>query len=418
MARKKDPEEAPEELPASPEEEPTEAELGYPASTEAPGAAAEGSADLPADEAGGGMMAVEPIFEEGGLPPAPESELTDAGELGLGSEGGMGAVEPILREEDFPPEPGLPVAEMALPDPKTSMRGAPLFSAAAFLAPGPIESLAGAEAPVLTEERIAKEEMIALLITEEKLTALWERADKVAVNIIDNIDTLQIGRTMLDQVKFFRNEILSGKDRFEDAERHLNEVEYQVAANQRVKKWSSGLGIGLFLYELLWGAVALAVLFFLLGPRAFSDNETDLVYLVGSMMWGGLGGVIGAWYSLVQHIARDQDFDRQHRMWYFNSPLMGMGVGAVVYAILRAGLLSLTGPGQSIASPFFIYVLAWLAGYQHNVFTDIIKRILKVFKIEDEPRVEGAVSLDIHQPEEETKVSGQITESKQNGTGG
>jgi hypothetical protein len=136
------------------------------------------------------------------------------------------------------------------------------------------------------------------------------------------------------------------------------------------------------------------------------------------MVWGCLGGVIGLWYALVTHIAREQDFDPQHRMWYLNSPLMGIGVGAVSFAILRAGLLSVTGPGQTIASPFILYILAWLAGYQHNVFTDIIKRIMKVFKIEEEREVEAAVSLDIHKDEgEETKLAGQINESRQEGAG-
>jgi len=28
------------------------------------------------------------------------------------------------------------------------------------------------------------------------------------------------------------------------------------------------------------------------------------------------------------------------------------------------------------------YILAWLAGYQQNIFTDLVKRIMKVFQIE------------------------------------
>ena len=65
---------------------------------------------------------------------------------------------------------------------------------------------------------------------------------------------------------------------------------------------------------------------------------------------------------------------------------MGYGVGAVVYIILRAGLLSLGGAAQEINSPYILYLTAWLAGYQHNLFTDIIKRLLKVFKVEEEEK--------------------------------
>jgi hypothetical protein len=380
---------------------------------EEPAAGPEG---LPAGEPDLGMGAVEPVLGDG-QQPALLAEEAGEGEA-YAPEGGMGAVEPILRDEELQPEPGLPVAEMAKPDPETSMRGAPIFSADAFLAPGPLDQLAPSEAPLLTEERIAREELVALLINDEQLKALWARADVAKLSIDQHINTLQSGRTLLDQIKFFRAEILSGRDRYEDAERHLNEAEYRVAVNLRLRQWSTGLGTGLFLYELVWGGLALAVLFLWLGTQAFAQGASDLVYLAGSMAWGCLGGVIGAWYALVKHIARDQDFDPQHRMWYFNSPLMGIGVGAVVFAILRAGLLSVTGPGQSIASPFIIYIIAWLAGYQHNVFTDLVQRILKVFKIEEETKVEGAVSLDVHQEEgEEARLAGQVTASRRDGGG-
>jgi hypothetical protein len=102
-------------------------------------------------------------------------------------------------------------------------------------------------------------------------------------------------------------------------------------------------------------------------------------------MWGGIGGVIGAMISLVKHIAIDQDFDRQHMMWYIASPIVGYGVGAVIFIIIRAGLLSLTGPGD-ISSPFIMYVMAWLGGYQQNVFTNLLKRILKLFQVSDKDK--------------------------------
>ena len=61
--------------------------------------------------------------------------------------------------------------------------------------------------------------------------------------------------------------------------------------------------------------------------------------------------MIGAWLSLVKHISKDQDFDRQHTLWYINSPVMGIGVGAVIYLILRAGLLVAIGscPGDHLS---------------------------------------------------------------------
>jgi hypothetical protein len=148
-------------------------------------------------------------------------------------------------------------------------------------------------------------------------------------------------------------------------------------------EWTRIYGVRLFTYEIVWALISFAILFFWIwsvGDSFFMENNSDLVYLVGCMMWGGIGGVTGALISLVKHIAIDQDFDRQHMMWYVASPIVGYGVGAIIFMIIRAGLLSLTGP-SNISSPFIMYVLAWMGGYQQNIFTDIVKRVLKLFEI-------------------------------------
>ena len=155
----------------------------------------------------------------------------------------------------------------------------------------------------------------------------------------------------------------------------------------------------------------LAFLFLVLGPAAFSSaaipssrwSSPDVVFLLGSMVWGALGGVIGAWLSLVRHITKDQDFNRQHLLWYINAPVMGLGVGAVIFLIMRAGLLSITGPSEAISSPLVIYLLAWLSGFQQNVFTDMIRRLLQVFKIEGDGEEVEPTTV-VHKPAEPASV--------------
>jgi hypothetical protein len=61
---------------------------------------------------------------------------------------------------------------------------------------------------------------------------------------------------------------------------------------------------------------------------------------------------------------------------------------------MRAGLTSLTnGQSQTISSPFVIYILAWLAGYRHNIFTEIVKRILKVFELGGTPTETNPITI-------------------------
>jgi hypothetical protein len=281
---------------------------------------------------------------------------------------GMGAVQPVFAEGEFP----------ALPTPVLPQQPA---------------------------EKPEKKKLIKFFIRENQMKDLWRRASLAKENVDAHINNPSTASQLLDRIKSARNELMAGEENYEIAERHINEVEYRIAFVQRVKHWSSRLGIGLFVYETVWGIVMLLFMFLVLGPAAFISNSEagagglsqEVSFLLGSMVWGGLGGVIGAWLSLIKHISKDQDFDRQHTLWYINSPVMGIGVGAVIYLILRAGLLSISGPAQEITSPLIIYLLAWLAGYQQNVFTSLVKRMLKVFEIEEE---KGESAAQAGQPEQ------------------
>jgi hypothetical protein len=259
------------------------------------------------------------------------------------------------------------------------MQDAPLFSEAAFGLPGP----ASGTPPSIRNDQDASPEMVAKLVTEEDLQKLWRRADRAQTLVHQQVKALGIARELLDLIKAARNEILAGKDHYEEAERLLSEVEYRVGLTAKMGEWTRVDGVRLFTYEMFWAILSFAILFYWmgrLGDTVFLSNNADFVYFLNCMMWGGIGGVTGALISLVKHIAIDQDFDRQHTMWFIASPLVGYGVGAVIFLIIRAGLISLTGPDE-ISSPFIMYLLAWLSGYQQNIFTDILKRILKLFEI-------------------------------------
>ena len=256
------------------------------------------------------------------------------------------------------------------------------FTPEAFLRSGPDSGIA----PKPRNPQDSSDELVDTLITDETLISLWQRANHAQELVQEKVKALGIARELFTLIQAARNEILAGKDHYEEAERFINEVEYRVELSGKMGEWTRIYGFRLFIYEMVWAVVSFVILFYWmsrLGETFFLDTNTDFVYFVGCMMWGGIGGVLGALISLVKHIAIEQDFDRQHVMWYISSPLVGYGLGAVVFLIIRAGLFSLTGPGQAITSPFIMYTLAWLCGYQQNVFTDILKRVLKVFEVGD-----------------------------------
>jgi len=252
---------------------------------------------------------------------------------------------------------------------------------------------------------VAQSDMLNLLVPADLVEKLWVRADNAQKDVLEHISTLDIAQKMLDYIQTARNEMLGGSANYEDAERYVNEVEYRVALSKKLKYLSRVYVAWLYAYEIVWAIVLLSILIFYLGSAAFDsatmEGTTKITYLTGSMVWGGFGGVIGALLSLIKHISIDQDFDKQHTWWYIHSPASGICIGAVVYIFMQLGVTSIIGSQGEISSPIAIYALAWLSGYQHNVFTDLVKRMLKTLMGED--KKEEAKSTDTVSLNTETK---------------
>jgi len=357
-------------------------DLPPPESTNAPETGAPDSAVsdpvLVIDAAEAAEMAVEPPVFDSGMTAGTLDASADAEiKLETGEEirdSGMGSGQAPGEDELVPP---LPETPLNVP-PSEAMTDAPkIFSE--FKPPeGP-----GSGAAVQIEEVTAHEEMVALLISDEYTKSLWQRIDSSITEINKRVQSLSMARQLFDQVQAARNELMGGKVNFEEAERLINEVEYRIGQGERVRRWSYTFGSLLFLYELVFAVVMVYLLF----TRLISGLQPEghfIIYMGVSMVFGGLGGVVGAWFSLVKHVAQDQDFEWQHTMWYLTSPLLGVFTGLVVVVISYVGLITLIPNSDTngivISTPWSVYLLAFVVGYQHNVFISLLKRVLKVFE--------------------------------------
>lgn len=328
--------------------------------------------DQPVQPADGSPLPVEEVFPvEAPLPaitPMP-AELSAPEESR-----GMSAGNTPLEDEVIL---SIPDAGIEHPPASSTAGMPPIFSTISLERP----DIGGFQAPPDLETEVVDEKLLQHLVTQKRMEELWERLNTVTRTINNKIQSLEVARQLYEQVKFARRELIAGREHFDEAERYVNEVEYRASHATTVMSWSFLLGVLIFVYEIGIAVGLVYILFVLLGEAAWMEGSSRMTYIAASMVFGSLGGVIGASFSLVKHVAVDQDFEWQHSQWYFASPVMGAGVGLVVYMILLGSMNSMVGgAADSLSSPIIIYLLAWLAGYQHNVFTDMIKRILKVFE--------------------------------------
>ncbi len=169
------------------------------------------------------------------------------------------------------------------------------------------------------------------------------------------------------------------------------QVQAMLSRMRESRKQARTYSLRVMGYEVGWMVLLLVGLAFA-GPVATGlgslgkMSETalkDLFPIWNTMMWGGIGGVIGALYSLWYHVSDQQDFDRQYITWYLVQPVMGLALGAIVFLLLAGGLLilqvNLTDPNTDTARRLLPYLVAVLAGFRQNFMYQQFDRLISMF---------------------------------------
>ena len=194
-----------------------------------------------------------------------------------------------------------------------------------------------------------------------------------------------------------RTILLERPEDFVEAEYRVQQAQSLYNRIENSEKWGDQYGWWIFFYEIVLLAF---LLFSFVGLLAFGDEfsmwlaakvgatqpSDGLITAVGfwsTIAWGGIGGVMGALFTLWTHISERQDFERQHTMWYIVQPILGIILGGVIFLILYTGLLSLQGgdvAAQSLATTpqLLPALMAFIAGFRPQFLFDLLTKIIKV----------------------------------------
>ena len=145
-------------------------------------------------------------------------------------------------------------------------------------------------------------------------------------------------------------------------------------------------------------AAYLFIIGFLIGWYALIPGQKNMestgFVCLACALWGGLGGVIDAFFAIYYHASK-QDFDLHFRTWYFVHPIQGAALGAVIYLVIQAGLLATTGTSleetatanvtgavaaatgtSNVGATALPIVIAFLAGFKQNKAREFLTRIV------------------------------------------
>jgi hypothetical protein len=194
--------------------------------------------------------------------------------------------------------------------------------------------------------------------------------------------------------------------------RELTDEEEEIVIKRASRKHRRELydyGNRLIVYLVTWFVLLITGIVFISPLSAWLETLTFgtasgvppviVAPLLSTMLWGGIGGVVGGLYSLWRKI---DIFDKQYTVWYTLQPVSGLVLGGIVHVIIMTGFLSMSiqtsgagGPTvqETQAVQWFPALLAVAFGFRQNNFYALLDRIIRL----------------IGQPREESQQSGAST---------
>ncbi len=191
-----------------------------------------------------------------------------------------------------------------------------------------------------------------------------------------------------------RQVLLETPEEYVAAEYRTMQVRAMLDRVRESRKQSGFYGPRILAYETVWLVFLLAGLIFaapfagwltrIAQTGVVNEQAMLSIYpIFNTMIWGGIGGVVGALYSLWWHISEQQDFDRHYLTWYLVQPLLGLVLGGIVYLLMAGGFLllqvNLQDPNASTAARLLPYLTAVLAGFRQNFVYEQFNRLIALF---------------------------------------
>ena len=204
----------------------------------------------------------------------------------------------------------------------------------------------------------------------------------------------------LTMLREARELLIDSPEEYVSAEYRTMQVRAMLDRVKEGRSQSGRYGPRILGYEAAWLVALLAGLVFA-APLAqgitrvgnVSAQSLQNIYpIINTMLWGGIGGIVGALYTLWWHISQEQDFDRHYLMWYLVQPLMGVVLGGIIFLVLAGGFLilnvSIADAKASEGARLLPYLAAILAGFRQNFVYDQLERLISLFT--PTPRKEGS----------------------------
>jgi hypothetical protein len=246
-------------------------------------------------------------------------------------------------------------------------------------------------------QRTDDQKAIIISRLDQVLPGNWQKAlhqqiddlyKQVATEFSSPPEKAERALTMLREA---RELLLDSPEEYVSAEFRTMQVRTILERMRESRAQSQGYGPRILAYEGGWLLLLLLGLIFAgpltqlitRGGEVTGPALLNVYPIINTMLWGGIGGIVGALYTLWWHISQEQDFDRNYLMWYLVQPLMGLVLGGIIFLIMAGGFLivqvNLADDKASTGARLLPYLAAVLAGFRQNFVYQQFDRLMGLF---------------------------------------
>jgi hypothetical protein len=244
-----------------------------------------------------------------------------------------------------------------------------------------------AEFEVGQPSRVRREREVLDYVGLKQRQALWQEITELYRQVPEVLAMDELHDEALALLQKAQDILMEKPRQFDVAQYNVSQVRAIIVRRRNIVRWTNTYGWATFLFEVLWLLGTGAAILFapvVVGWIESVLGELPSFIVIGDLwntsVWGSVGGVMGALYSLYWHAAHKKDFDKQYIMWYIVQPVIGVIIGAAIYIFFGAGLINVIGESASGAQTpldLFPYAVAWLAGFRQRFILELVDRFIQ-----------------------------------------
>jgi len=220
--------------------------------------------------------------------------------------------------------------------------------------------------------RIREEAEVLEAIPPKERAELWKEINVLYERVAQELATHRDQQPALALLREAQDILLEKPRQFDEAKFKVGQVKTLLQRRKNVVTAIHSTAWWIFAYDIAWILVLFILVFFV----DLNLKKPGAEALWNTLLWGGIGGVVGGFYGLYRHASELQDFDKNYSMWYVAQPIIGLLLGGAIHLILNAGFLAVNVEGTESTIQWLPAMLAFLSGFRQRFVLDLIASIV------------------------------------------